>query len=70
MEAKARKVRSSLDTGPSIGLGTVQRKHKARDTAGEEGDAEEGEAMAGILPVCRFIFLFPFNVPCLTSHGA
>lgn len=59
MEAKARKVRSSSDTGPSM----VQRKHKARDTAGEEGDAEEGETMAGILPVHRFLFCFLLMFP-------
>lgn len=36
MKAKARKVRSSSDTGPSIGLGMVQRKHRQEIQQGKK----------------------------------
>lgn len=55
MEAKARKVRSSLDTGPSIGLGMVQRSTRQEIQQGKKVMQKRERPWRGY---CLFVDLF------------
>lgn len=55
MKAKARKVRSSSDTGPSVGLGMVQRKHRQEIQQGKKEMQKRERPWGGY---CLFIDFF------------